>query len=260
MKKYTHPAVVWIIIAVLILATVSCSKLVFNTNSEIAQDIHQKLLNHNIKEIPIEEVTRLLNRPSSNPCVWDFNFNGAVDVDDLQIVLSEFGLSYNVNDLADFLGDYGEEYIVDVVPLWNNYIQDINCNLDWDAFHRVKCSGMEYLYVPLEDIAVEWLYTDLNYGVQDSLVSTNPYKLDWYTYGNNGSCNEFDSFQPLCNGAQTITCRIYMNGEVYERTNVGVARINIPDSIGIFLCDNLYLYEEMESLISGYSEYEYLIE
>jgi len=144
--------------------------------------------------------------------------------------------------------------------LWNNEIQDVNCGLDWDATHRIKCSSLEYLYVPLEEITVQWLYTDLTYGVQDSLVSTNPFKMDWFTYGNNGACNEFDSFQPICNGAQTMTCRIFMNGEIYERTNTGTALINIPDSIGIPLCNNLDLQVDMDNLISEYSTYEYLIE
>ena len=258
MKQYNHPTVIWFLIALVALIAISCNKLLFNTDAETAKTLHQELVKNNIQEIPIEEVSRLLKESSNQPCKFDFDLNGEVDVNDFQTVLSGYGNTYTLEDVNELLINFGAEYIVDVIPLWNNKIQDVNCGLDWDATHRVKCNGNPYLYLPLEGITVQWFYTDLNYNVQDSLVSLNPFKMDWYTYGNNGGCNEFDSFQPLCNGAQTMTCKIFLNGQVYERTNIGVATINIPDSLDIPFCDNLELYEPMDNLVSDYEPYQYL--
>jgi len=141
MKQYNHPTVIWFLIALVALIAISCNKLLFNTDAETAKTLHQELVKNNIQEIPIEEVSRLLKESSNQPCRFDFDFNGEVDVNDFQTVLSGYGNTYTLEDVNELLINFGAEYIVDIIPLWNNKIQDVNCGLDWDATHRVKCNG-----------------------------------------------------------------------------------------------------------------------
>ena len=66
MKQYTHPTDISILIALVALIAISCNKLLFNNETETAKALHQELVKHNIQEIPIEEVSRLLKKSSNN--------------------------------------------------------------------------------------------------------------------------------------------------------------------------------------------------
>ena len=82
--------------------------------------------------------------------------------------------------------------------------------------------------------------------------------MDWKTYGNCGVCNVEESYQPPCNGLQEITCRIFLNGHTYERTNIGFALINIPDSLNVEMCSGPS-YELMDYNFNSYNDLEFLI-
>lgn len=236
-------------IVIILVTIIACSKEILHEDNEV-QVIYKSLTDRGIYDIPYNKVDELLETTSNNPCRWDFNGNGNVGSDDLGELLGGYGTLFTVEDVNSFLEAYGTNYIVDVIPFWNNYIQDVNCGLDWDTFHKVRCGGV-VSNLQLNSIETEWIY-------EDSIVGTNSFKMDWKTYGSGGVCNTDESFQPPCNGLQEITCRIYLNGHTYERTNVGFALINIPDSLNIPNCTNTNPYELMNFDLDTYNNLEFL--
>lgn len=243
---------------VMIILLAGCTKETFQEDTPTrgfptkTEEVYNILQTHGIR-MTMDEVEDAMNanRSTSQPCEWDVNMDGAIDTTDLMNMLAGYGTIYLSDDLLDMLALYGTEYIVDIVPYWQDHIQDVNCNLDWVNLPRVKC-GDAFLPIPPSNLEVEWIHLD-------SIVGTDPFEMDWKTYGFDGDCNDEDSYQPPCNGLQEVTCRIYYDGNTYERTNVGMAHINIPDSLGIESCTGL----TQETMLYGgqyYEELEFYIE
>ena len=240
------------IITIILITLLSCNKEILHEDNEV-QYIYKSLTDKGIYDISHSRINELLESNSNNPCRWDFNGNGNVGSEDLGELLEGYGTLFTVLDLNSFLTAYGTNYIVDVIPFWNNYIQDVNCALDWDVLHKIRCDG-NISSLDLDLIETEWVR-------EGEIVGTNPYKMDWKTYGPINdplSCNTPDSYQPPCNGLHEITCRIFFNGNVYERTNIGFAQINIPDSLNIEICSGLS-YELMDYNFNSYNDLEFLI-
>ena len=249
MKKST--LIVSSVLIIILITILSCSKEILYEDNEV-QTIQKSLIDRGIYDISPDRINELLETTSNNPCRWDFNGNGNVGSDDLGELLEGYGTLFTVEDVNSFLEAYGTNYIVDVIPFWNNYIQDVNCGLDWDTFHKVRC-GDVVSNSDLDLIETEWVR-------EGEIVGTNPNKMDWKTYGNGGVCNTEESYQPPCNGLQEITCRIFLNGNVYERTNIGFVLINIPDSLNISNCTNTDPYELMNFNLDTYNSLEFLIQ
>ena len=236
MKKST--LIVSSVLIIILITILSCSKEILYEDNEV-QTIQKSLIDRGIYDISPDRINELLETTSNNPCRWDFNGNGNVGSDDLGELLEGYGTLFTVEDVNSFLEAYGTNYIVDVIPFW-------------DTFHKVRC-GDVVSNLDLDLIETEWVR-------EGEIVGTNPNKMDWKTYGNGGVCNTEESYQPPCNGLQEITCRIFLNGNVYERTNIGFALINIPDSLNISNCTNTDPYELMNFNLDTYNSLEFLIQ
>jgi hypothetical protein len=211
-----------VIVPILILFIIGCTK-----------EYHDKLPDHKSidevysliqeSEVPLqrEQVNKmLLSKMPSSPCKWDFNIDGKINSYDLQVVLAGYGTIYNVADINAFLAAYNEEYIVDVIILFQTHIQDVNCNLDWPNFPRYKCDGTL--------VALPISYIDsLNWIQNNEVISTDVTELDWKSYGylNNPNC-ENSGYQPPCNGLQLVTQELYLNNHKYAREVLGFAGMN----------------------------------
>jgi len=189
-----------------------------------------------------EARSKTLNVP---PCRYDKNRDGEVNTQDLVTLLPNMTTS----DLVQFLSVYGESYIVDIVPAWNNFIQDFNCNLGWDTFIRTNCEGQLSAYNEFD--GVEWYDQDGN------LISTNPEKLDFQNYENGEPLKSCSGWQPPCNGINTVTLVVINDGYTFSRTADGWVRTNnFPEDIPI--CGNA---GQAPNLFSGnFEPYEFLVE
>lgn len=250
MRRFTTLWVSFVFILASTAMIVGCLK--DTPYTEKTEEVHEILKSHGI-DMPMEQIEARMAMPAVSPCTWDFDMSGNVDATDLLTFLEGYGTEYLTDDLLDILIVYDTEYIVDVIPLYNDWIQDVNCALDWDNFPKVKC-GDTMTSLSTSNIEVEWI-------LNGEVVSTDPTKMDWKTYGLDGGCNDKDSYQPPCNGYQEMTQRIYYGGHTYERVNVGNAHINIPDSLNIPDCDlDWEDYLVMPFQASEYGELDFLIE
>lgn len=182
--------------------------------------------------ISYDEVEQAMSSNSSSPCSWDFNFNGVIESTDLLVFLSRFGDPYITSDLLNFLAAFGEVYIVDVIPAWNNFIQDNTFAVA--SFSKVLCNG-EIIITTIagepttQFDETEWYYEEVLIGVGDSLLIQ--------TYGQNEEITNF-GWQGPCDGTKPITLRITHNGKVFSRTvNSRISTANYPDTIPT--CDEL---------------------
>lgn len=244
--RHTYTLAVLLAIIVIVVA---CSKINLTEANE-AQHIHQSLVDKGIQKFSLTDVKESLVSRSDTPCIWDFDLDGKITVEDLSVVLQEYGGLYTVDDIGSFLTAYGSSYTLDVILLWNNWIQDVNCSLDWNTYHKLRCAG-NVVPLELDIVEVEWIHEGV-------VVGTDPEKMDWVTYGETGKCNNVDSYQPNCNGLQEITCRLFINNAVYERTNIGMALINIPESLNIETCLGVGPYELMSYDFNTYINLEFL--
>lgn len=177
--------------------------------------------------ITLEEVDKALNsRTNTSACVWDFNFNGLIENSDLLVLLSKWGNPYTTNDLLVFLSVFGQEYIVDVIPAWNNFVQDNTFAAP--SFSKVLCNGQVVITtlatLPTTNFdETKWYYEGELIGVGDSLLIQ--------TYGANGEITNF-GWQGPCDGTKPITLEITHNGKIFSRTvNSRISTANYPDSI-----------------------------
>jgi hypothetical protein len=213
----------------------SCKKeieppLYSQTVLEIHHTIQKERPDIIISEVEIEEALR--SNTQTSICSWDFNFNGIIESSDLLRVLSKFGVEYNSSDLLAFLSVFGEEYVVDVIPAWNNFIQDNTFAVS--SFSKVVCNG-SVVITSLSSLPTtsfnetKWYYNGDLIGNGDSLLIQ--------TYGQNGQITNF-GWQGPCDGTKPITLEITHNGKIFSRTvNSRISTANYPDSIPT--CDNL---------------------
>lgn len=223
------------IILFLLLPLNSCKKEIEKpVFSETAHEIHQTIQKERpdiiISEIEVERA--LQSSTQTSICSWDFNFNGSVESSDLLVVLSKFGDPYTINDLLTFLSVFGEEYIVDVIPAWNNFIQDNTFAVS--SFSKVLCNG-EVVITTLSGLPTtnfdetKWYYEGELIGEGDSLLIQ--------TYDQSGQITNF-GWQGPCDGTKPITLEITHNGFLFSRTeNSRISTSNYPDSIPT--CDEL---------------------
>jgi hypothetical protein len=219
----------------LTLFVISCKKEIETPIlSETAHEIHQIIQSERpdivINEIEIENA--LKSQTQTSICVWDFNFNGVIDSSDLFVFLSNFGIEYDSVDFLAFLSVFGEEYIVDVIPAWNNFIQDNTFAVA--SFSKVLCDG-EVVITTLSGLPTtnfdetKWYYEGELIGEGDSLLIQ--------TYNQNGEITNF-GWQGPCDGTKPITLEITQNGYLFSRTeNSRISTSNRPDSIPT--CDEL---------------------
>lgn len=200
------------------------------TTHEIYQTIQRERPDILINEIEVERA--LQSNPQTSICSWDFNFNGVIENSDLLIFLSRWGDPYGSTDLLNFLSAFGEEYVVDIIPAWNNFVQDNTFAVP--SFSKVLCDGQ----IITTTIAAEpttqfdetkWFYEGQLIGTGDSLLIQ--------TYGQNGEITNF-GWQGPCDGTKPITLQITHNGKVFSRTvNSRISTANYPDTIST--CDEL---------------------
>ncbi len=231
--KNLHYSIVFIILFLLPLN--SCKKEIetpffSETVSGIHQTIREKRPDILITEIEIERA--LQSKTQTSVCSWDFNFNGVIESSDLLVVLSKFGDPYTINDLLTFLSVFGEEYIVDVIPAWNNFVQDNTFAVA--SFSKVLCNG-EVVITTLSGLPTtnfdetKWYYDGDLIGEGDSLLIQ--------TYDQNGQITNF-GWQGPCDGTKPITLEITHNGYLFSRAeNSRISTSNYPDSIPT--CDEL---------------------
>lgn len=223
------------IILFLLLPLNSCKKeiesSVFSkTAHEIYQTIQRERPDILINEIEVERA--LQSSPQTSICSWDFNFNGVIESSDLLVFLSKFGDPYTTGDLLIFLSVFGEEYVVDVIPAWNNFIQDNTFAVA--SFSKVLCNG-EVVITTLSGLPTtnfdetKWYYEGVFIGEGDSLLIQ--------TYDQSGQITNF-GWQGPCDGTKPITLDITHNGKVFSRTvNSRISTANYPDTIPT--CDEL---------------------
>ena len=231
--KNLHYSIVFIILFLLPLN--SCKKEIetpffSETVSGIHQTIREKRPDILITEIEIERA--LQSKTQTSVCSWDFNFNGVIESSDLLVVLSKFGDPYTINDLLTFLSVFGEEYIVDVIPAWNNFVQDNTFAVP--SFSKVLCNG-EVVNTTISGLPTtnfdetKWYYDGDLIGEGDSLLIQ--------TYDQNGQITNF-GWQGPCDGTKPITLEITHNGYLFSRAeNSRISTSNYPDSIPT--CDEL---------------------
>lgn len=190
-------------------------------------------------------VKSLILKGGSEPCLYDYNIDGVINTADLITLL-------NTNptgaEITQFLPVYGDEYVVDVIPAWNNFIQDFNCNLGWDVFIRRQCDGIVATYSTFDSL--EWIY-------EGEVISTSRVKLDFQNYSGGEPLKECSGWQPPCNGINEVTMRVYNDGNVFERTANGWVRTNnFPEDIPI--CGNAGQVPNLFG--SEFLPYEFLVE
>jgi hypothetical protein len=223
------------IVSFLLLPLNSCKKEIetpffSETVSEIHQTIRKERPDILITEIEIERA--LQSETQTSVCSWDFNFNGVIESSDLLVFLSKFGVEYDSSDLLTFLSVFGEEYIVDVIPAWNNFVQDNTFAVA--SFSKVLCNG-EVVITTLSGLPTtnfdetKWYYDGDLIGEGDSLLIQ--------TYDQNGQITNF-GWQGPCDGTKPITLEITHNGYLFSRAeNSRISTSNYPDSIPT--CDEL---------------------
>jgi len=211
----------------------SCKKeieppLYSQTVSEIHQTIQKERPDILITEIEIE---RALQSETQTPiCSWDFNFNGIIEGSDLLVFLSKFGVEYDSSDLLTFLSVFGEEYIVDIIPAWNNFIQDNTPNMN--SFSVILCNGSLIKGNPTNSPTHDfdetfWLF-------DNNIVYVGPVLVQ-QLYDGNGEPSNI-GWQAPCDGDKFITLRIVHNGKIFERTSV--SRISAANS-PVEACESL---------------------
>lgn len=213
----------------------SCKKeLPVSNSSDSAREIYQIIQKERpdieITEIEIEKA--LQSDTQTVICSWDFNFNGVIEVSDLLIFLPKLGVEYNSSDLLFLLSVFNDEYIVDVIPAWNNFVQDNTFAVE--SFSKVLCNG-EVVITTLSGLPTtnfdetKWYYDGELIGEGDSLLIQ--------TYDQNGQITNF-GWQGPCDGTKPITLEITHNGKLFSRTvNSRISTSNYPDSIPT--CDDL---------------------
>lgn len=248
MRKFTTLMVLFILLAV------GCTKETYQSDApakgvttDSPEYIFKVLQDAGVKDISYDQVVKAMNsRSSEQPCSWDFDQDGLVGTSDLLIMIEKFGTEYTTEDLFNLLGVYRTEYIVDVIPVWQNFIQGSSCNTDWDNIPRYSCQG-ELIQLEINRIdSIHWIQND-------SIVWTSPYELNWKTYS---TCQNglYDGYAPECNGIQIVSQRLFMNGESYFRTNVGWALVDG----GPEMCDgNIANIEGFSLSASSYEELQY---
>lgn len=165
------------------------------------------------------QVANAMSQPPTSPCTWDFDVDGSVSAFDLLMFIQGWITVYDAEDRLDFLSNYGVSYTVDVVPLWSNFIQGSSCNTDWDNFPKYVCNE-NLLNIPINAIdSIHWI----QYG---DIVWLDKTELDWQTYSTTCPNGESGGYAPPCNGLQTVSQRIFINGETYYRTNTGWALVD----------------------------------
>jgi len=216
--------------------------------SETVREIHQTIQKERpdilISEVEIEEALR--SNTQTSICSWDFNFNGVIEISDLIIFLSKFDVEYNSGDFLTFLSVFGEDYIIDIIPAWNNFIQDNAFSVT--SFSKVLCNG-EVVITTLSGLPTtnfdetKWYYEGDLIGSGDSLYVQ--------TYGQNGEITNF-GWQGPCDGTKPITLEITHNGKIFSRTvNSRISTANYPDSIPT--CQNLLGLSLFDAIIANSS-------
>lgn len=199
---------------VLIISFFACKKEIYTFNNdtnevfEIIKTYKPELLEETINKQQIEKM--LYNR-SQATCTWDFNDDYIIDSSDLITLLQGFGDNYTVSDLQSFLSVYNQ--VLPIIPMWNNWVQDVNCNLGWDNLTKVKCTTL----LPASYDSCQWIFND-------EVVSRN-INIKFRTYNPDGSVN-CEGWSPPCNGTHSMTLKIFKNGSSYERTANSLALIN----------------------------------
>ena len=170
-----------------------------------------------------DSVRAYILKRGSEPCLYDYNVDGVINTADLIRLLDSKPTG---SEITQFLPVYGDEYVIDIVPAWNNYIQDFNCNLGWDVVVRRQCAGSVSNY-PLFD-SLEWVS-------EGQVLSTNREKLDFQNYDAEGlPLKECAGWQPPCNGINNVGMRVYCNGFLFYREADGWVRTNnFPDTIPV---------------------------
>ena len=157
------------------------------------------------------------------PCLYDYNVDGTINTFDLLLFLDS---NPPTIQLIEFLSVYGNEYVVDVIPAWNNFIQDFNCNLGWETYVRRQCDGIVTSFPAFDSL--KWVADGV-------VISTNRNKLDFQNFDLDGNpLDECSGWLPPCNGINNVTMLVFNNGHTFERNADGwVYTNNFPDELPV---------------------------
>jgi hypothetical protein len=218
--------------AVLALCFITCKKETVYDNTDVVEVYEKIRTDRPDIEISKSQIVNAMAATSSTPCIWDFNYDGVVSSTDLAEFLALYGVKYNASDLTSFLAAFGETYIVDVIPAWNNFVQDNTPQVT--SFSKVLCNG-EVIIGPVTALpSIE--FDETNWYYQDSLIAVGD-TLRIQTYGQDGSITNV-GWQGPCDGTKPITLEVIHNGYVFSRTvNSRISTANYPDTIPT--CDEL---------------------
>lgn len=175
-------------------------------------------------EISKSQIVNAMAPMSTEPCVWDFNYDGMVSTTDLATFLSLYGVKYNATDLTAFLAAFGQIYDLDIIPAWNNYVQDVTPEMQ--SFSKIKCNG-EFLHTfGTSQPSID--FDETNWYYEDSLVWQGSVLIN--TVISNGDTLVAGWDNP-CNGAKEITLEIIHNDKVYRRSGVSwIAYFGQPET------------------------------
>jgi hypothetical protein len=207
------------------------------------------------------QVTELMQSKKfgGSPCVSDYNEDGVINTGDLIILLPLIGTKgVTTAQLNELLANFGQNYIIEVIPAYNNFINDVSgCGLTWEAYTpstnrwliRKRCNGTFSWYANFDSL--QWIY-------ECQVVSRHEDNLRFQVYNLDGTPRtDCVGWQPPCNGINLVGMRVFDNGHSFYRENYGWATINnAPDSIPFcgnvaqseFLFGNSFLpYEFLEN-------------
>lgn len=234
---------------ILIGLVLGCSKIL--TDEEVVStpdetEIFRIIENEGIPMNRIEIREAMRAKQVVSQCTWDLDIDGRVATSDLLLLVQKFGTEYDQADLLELLSMINTSYIVDVIPLWSNFIQGSSCDTDWTNFPRYRCDGT-LVALPIQRIdSVHWIQND-------EIIWTDPLELDWMSFSD--CVVPITGYEMSCNGLQEVTQRIFVNGNSYSRANLGWAKLdNGPGDCSGSIID----FQGMSYNAEDYSELEFL--
>jgi len=185
--------------------------------------VHKTLIEHDIL-MSKPQVKEAMSKSAKDPCQWDLNGDNVININDLLEFLPDYGSLYNSNDLLSFLAAFNSaciEFPLDIIPAWQTFQQDATNNID--PFIGLRNENGQW-YVPQDGTAfydsVHWYFNENLISTEDTLIVT--------LYDNDGNIIE-NGWNPPCNGTHLLTMRVFHDGYIYERSaNTYVFLANSP--------------------------------
>lgn len=208
-------------------------------------------------EAQVSEIMQLKSF-GSTPCGSDYNEDGVINSGDLIILLPLIGTKgYSTAQLNQLLAAFGQEYIIEVIISYNNWIDTVfGCanSASWEVYNaaldrwliRKRCNGTFTWYANFDSL--HWVY-------DGEIISRVEERLRFQTYLPDGSQNICEGWQPPCNAINSVGMRVFDNNHAFYREALGYAAVNdVPDSIPV--CGDSSMAENLFG--TSFLPYEFL--